>query len=184
MCGRCFEYDRTCVGLGYGVAAPAAAAVAAPAVADGTLTAKIIVPRGPSSVPELDGSSDARDLLLLVPYAASGALFGSAAVEADYLISRLKGVFSYSYIYHLPSRLGQSTTLDNAISCTAAALRCVYGRASDPEKAAGAAWKLYGKALQGLRNDLQSSECSVLAETLCATGLLSFFEARILCFLG
>lgn len=49
----------------------------------------------------------------------------------------------------------------------------------DREKRLDVVWRPYGRAVQGLRSDLQSSERCLLPETLCTAELLGFVEVSI-----
>ncbi len=128
-------------------------------------------------MPQINALSNARDIIFLGPLIAyrTPLLSSSASgdTKVDYIAGRMRRLASY--IYYLPPRSGHNPTLDDTIACAAAALRAVNGVA-DREKTTNAAWSAYGKALCGLRADLQSAERSVTAETLCTTELLSYCE--------
>lgn len=126
---------------------------------------------------QMNALSNARDLIHLGPLIAYRtplvSFSASGDTKVDYITGRMRRLASY--IYYLPPRSGHNPTLDSTIACAAAALRAIRGVA-DRETATNTVWGSYGKALFGLRSDLQSKELSVAAETLCATELLSYCE--------
>ncbi len=169
-CERCVSGGLTCSGFGYGSPTPASVAESK------RRNEPLPMPRLPSGAPQINGTSEIRDLLLIGPMVASKVFYSHSSdpgdTKMDYLVGRMRRLSSY--IYHIPARSGRSSTLDNAVGCCAMALRTIQGsenRLTDPK-----AWYMYGEALRELRGDLQSAERSLLPETLCATELLSYFE--------
>ena len=160
-----------CSGWGYD-AAPLAANARAPKS----------VPLPPSNLPQLNGSAECRDLILLGPSISARDLLPTSFLPRDakahYLTARSKRLASYAY--HIPCRAGSSMALDSAVACVAAALREFSAHEAPPWTFACSAksLSLYGLALQSLHAALEDAKLSVAAETLCATELLGLFEVQ------
>ena len=117
-CKRCIVGGYTCSGLVYGSSSFSASSTESP------LKQWPIV-RAPIAVTHLNGTADVRDLIVIGRLLASRFLYQSSSDPEDYLVGRMKRLSPY--ILHIPPRPGQSSTLDNAVACTAAALRTLYG---------------------------------------------------------
>lgn len=128
----------------------------------------------PASHPQISGSADIRDLIELIPLAATVDKYSSS--QLDYFGFML----SYSqrirvFIYDLPGRTGYHEALDAAVKCVASALRhLVYGSAQASSDAQ--TLELYGDALRKLQSSLNDPNDSRSAHTLCATQLLFLYE--------
>lgn len=170
VCKRCCASNLPCgENLLYSNAArrPGAAA----ARRGGTL-----IPPAPSSVPELHGSADVRDLLDLVPLVASRIsdtfVANPANAGAEYLL--FGGRQLTLYFDYLPSRLRRSDALDGAIACVVAALRDAY--LPEDCRAPARTFACYARALQVLQKSLSDKSECCSGEVMCAIQLLGIFE--------
>ena len=138
------------------------------------------VPSALTAVPELNGTAECRDLILLGPVVSARdshpKIFSPQDAKAQFMMTRSKRLGSF--IFHIPARSGRNTTLDSAVACVAAALREFCASEATPLHfvCSSKSLSLYGVALHNLHTALADPELSVKAETLCATELLGVFE--------
>lgn len=143
------------------------------------------VPIAPTGLPQINASSDIRDVLYL-------AQFASTQLGKDDVLSKFPtfiGTMSrmrHSYLAFLPMTAGRDTTLDGAVKCVAAALRQLYFNYYLPspshtyhQTSQAQIQSLYSQTLRRLQNDLSHPKRATSTEMLCTTVLLSLFEVHV-----
>jgi hypothetical protein len=117
------------------------------------------------------------DILNLSPL--TGLHLGRAGIE--YFTSdnfQAKAIFQqkqWSYLSYIPSRYGHTQCLSQATDCVVARLRWMVSSGYRSEETV--VLSLYNKALKSLQVALNDPQQCVQPETLCATELLTLFEA-------
>lgn len=174
VCKRCTIADVPCDGLGYSIAIrdPSKPVALAPKPSARTRS----IARAPPPVPQLNGSSDIRDLLDLIPqmdkYINESFVENPANAVTEYVLFR--GGQLTMYVEFLPSRLGYNSSLDRAITCVAGALRDICLPADC--RSSVNTLSNYSRALNVLQRSLSDAAERLSAEVLCAIHLLGIFE--------
>lgn len=176
-CGRCIVANVPCEGLGYAKAADAAIESVAPSPQYNRSSLYRLLPI-PSSVPQLHGSAEVRDLLSLVPqmprYLNNTFTINPVNTSSEYIL--FGGHQLALYLDFLPSRLGRNTALDQAISSVVSALRDI--RSTPDCRTPIKTLSCYTQALNSLQKSLRDAEECLSAEILCAVHLHGIFEVR------
>ena len=118
---------------------------------------------------------DIADLSSLTSLDCGHLVSQALTAQPSHLFSTLRGQ-QWSYLSFLPCRYGNSTILDNAISCVVARIRQLI---SPPVgQVDGVVSALYSKALRSLQVALDDSSLRNEPDVLCATLLLALYEVK------
>ncbi|CEJ83006.1 hypothetical protein VHEMI03040 [[Torrubiella] hemipterigena] len=170
VCKRCLKGNFQCHGYAPGRNSAATATELRPLVARPSLQL--------SSSPQLNGSSDVRDLILLIHEISTITEDHIAPfTPSKYILYRGRGVLSY--VAQLPRRAGYNSTLDAALKSLSHVMRLFEMRKFTSAQPALERQCLifYGDAIAQLKDDLADPVQCLAPETLCAVELLSFFES-------
>ncbi|GAM37171.1 hypothetical protein TCE0_022f06860 [Talaromyces pinophilus] len=116
---------------------------------------------------------DLLDLSALTTFHVAHATASALAAHPTRLTDILR-CRQWSYLTYLPSRIGHCDSLDRAAECVAARVQNWLAFPSEP--ISKDVLRLYSKALEALRTELENPDSFLRADVLCATEMLGIYE--------
>lgn len=119
---------------------------------------------------------DVLDLSALTTFHASRQTARALSEDPSRLVDVLR-CRQFSYLSFLPSRIGHSVCVDNAVRCVASGVRGRLSSQSGPPCAR--TLSLYSKALKSLQVALNHPSHYLQPDVLCATEILALYEVSL-----